>query len=67
MTSFHACGIENKLMLNLNDRRDFFLPYFEVRILSKTLKAIQMFQRGVCHSQMHPPLFFFFILASVFL
>ena len=36
------------------------LPYFEVRILTKTLKAIQMFQLGVGHRQMHPPLFFFF-------
>ena len=30
-----------------------FLPYFEVRILTKTLKAIQVFQLGVGHSQMH--------------
>ena len=44
---------------------EIFLPYFEVRILTKTLKAIQMFQLGVGHSQMHPPLFFFFIPASV--
>ena len=37
------------------------LPYFEVhvRILTKTLKAIQMFQLGVGHRQMHPPLYFF--------
>ena len=41
-----------------------FLPYFEVLILTKTLKAIQMFQLGVGHSQMHPPLCFF-IPASV--
>ena len=39
---------------------EIFLPYFEVHILTKTLKAIQMFQLGVGHSQMHPPLFFFF-------
>ena len=39
---------------------EIFLPYFEVRILTKTLKAIQMFQLGVGHSQMHPPLFYFY-------
>ena len=38
---------------------EIFLPYFEVRILTKTLKAIQMFQLDVGHSQMHPPLFFY--------
>ena len=45
----------------------FFLPYFEVRILTKTLKAIQMFQLGVGHSQMHPPLFFFFFFLFLLL
>ena len=30
---------------------EIFLPFFEVRILTKTLKAIQMFQLGVGHSQ----------------
>ena len=39
------------------------LPYFEVCILTKTLKPIQMFQLGLGHSQMRPPLFY--ILASV--
>ena len=39
---------------------EIFLPYFEVRILTKTLKAIQMFQLGVGHSQIHSPLFFFY-------
>ena len=38
---------------------EIFLTYFEVRILTKTLKVIQMFQLGVGHSQMHAPFFFF--------
>ena len=59
MTSFHVCGIENK-SVHLNDKRRFFLPSFEVRILTKTLKPIQMSQLGVGQSQMHPPLYFFF-------
>ena len=42
---------------------EIFLPYFEVRILTKTQKPVQMFQLGVGHSQMHPPLFY--IPASV--
>ena len=46
-----------------------FLPYFEGRILTKTLKAIQMFQLGVGHSLMHPPLsfpfFFFFFYPGI--
>ena len=39
---------------------EIFLPYFELRILTKTLKPIQMFQLGVGYSQMHPLQLFFF-------
>ena len=45
-----------------NERRNFLL-YFEVRILNKIQKRIQMFQLSVGHSQMRPPLFY--IPASV--
>ena len=35
-------------------KEEIFLLYFEVRILTKTQKPIQMFQLGVGLSQMHP-------------
>ena len=36
----------------------FYLILKTVCILTKTQKPIQMFQLGVGHSQMHPPLFY---------
>ena len=58
----HVRGSENKYWAKITEDI-FYLILKYVSWLAKTQKPIQMFQLGVGHSQMHPPLFY--IPASV--
>ena len=51
----HVRGSENKLKWQ---KKLFTLFWITYSPLTKTQKPIQMFQLGVGHSQMHPPLFY---------